>query len=420
MRRISRGRFGLALALGTVLTAVAGCSDQLPTIVDSGRFPPGLEPVTIEYVLDASEYLTSTLTLRGDTDIFDSSDLVLASQFDGVLDSNVLTKFAAFPDTILFPGSDDGAFELFSAEFRSVVLDSVTSVSAANFYLWTIPQDWDSTATWTEASSSPTSVPWQEPGGTRGDLVAVATWERADTTVSGDSLVWVLGPGFLAMVEAMENPSFIVTVDEPNIRTQIRPLTLQLSLIPLVAPDTILTRNVASVHQAYIISEGPPPLPNLLSAGGITSDRSLLRMMLPDMLPGCPNGSCPMVPATDVVLNRVDLVVDPAPVTGGFRPLGPSTVYARQLFEPELGAQAPLGPVVSAAVIPPERFVPDGTAPVSFIITGPVGQALVNGELDFGLALVVEPEASQFSYAWFSLNPRLRFIYTLRQTPELP
>ncbi len=420
MRRISRGRFGLALALGIGLTTATGCSDRLPTIVDSGRFPPGLEPVTIEYVLGTSEFLTSAFALRGDTDIFDSSDLVIANQFDGVLDAHVLAEFATFPDTVVVPGSDEGAFQWVDAEIRTVVLDSVTSAPAANFYLWMVTQAWDSTATWTHASTSPTNVPWQEPGGTRGELLAVAGWERSDTTAAGDSLVWVLGPGSVEMIAAVENPSFLVTVEDPNVRTQIRPLTIQLSLVPVAAPDSVQTRNVAPVHQAFIISEGPPPLPDLLSAGGITSDRSLLQMMLPDMFPGCPDDSCPMVAATDIVLNRVDLVVDPAPVTGGFRPLGPYTVLARQLFEPELGVQAPLGPVVSAALIPPDRFAPGGSVPVSFIITGPVSQALASGDLDFGLALSVEPRASQFSYAWFSLSPRLRFIYTLRQTPELP
>ncbi len=420
MRRISRGRFGLALALGTGLAAAAGCTEQLPTIIGSDRFPPGLEPVTIEYILDASEYLTSTITVRGDTDIFDSSDLVVARQFDGVLDAHVLAEFAAFPDTVAVPGSDDGAFQWVDAEIRTVVLDSVTSVSAADFYLWVIPQAWDSTATWTEASTSPASVPWQEPGGTRGELLAIATWERSDTTASGDSLVWVIGAAVVETIAAMENPSFMVTVEEPNIRTQIRPLTVQLSLVPVAAADSVQTRTVASVHQAFIISEGPPPLPDLLSAGGLTSDRSLLRMMLPDMLPGCPSGLCPMVPAANVVLNRVDLVVDPAPVTGGFRPVAPAAVYARQMFEPALGLQAPLGAVVSAALIPAERFLPGQSVPASIIITGPVSQALLNDELDFGLALVMEPQGSQFSYAWFSLSPRLRFIYTLRQTPELP
>jgi hypothetical protein len=303
---------------------------------------------------------------------------------------------------------------------RTVVIDSLTSAPTATFYLWMVPQAWDSTATWTEAVSSPTSEPWQEPGGTRGDLLAVAHWERSDTTAAGDSLVWVLGPEFRAIAEDLESLDFLVTAEDSEVRAQIRPLTLQLSLAPLVQPDTVLVRTIPSQLQTYIISEPPPPLPDLITAGGITSDRTLLRMTLPDMLPGCPDDTCPRVRATDVVLNRVDFVVDPVPVSGGFRPVGSATVFARQIFEPELGVQAPLGPVVSVAVIPADRFLPGGSVPTGFVVTGPVGRALNSGDLDFGLALVVEPEGSQFSYAWFSLNPRLRFIYTLRQTPELP
>jgi hypothetical protein len=112
--------------------------------------------------------------------------------------------------------------------------------------------------------------------------------------------------------------------------------------------------------------------------------------------------------------------MEPVPVANGFRPVGPAPVSVRRVFDPQFGLQAPLGPVVSGYSVPAEGFFVPGGPEADFIITGAVAEALVAGKNDFGLALTMEPEASELSYAWFGRNPRLRFVYTLRKSPELP
>jgi hypothetical protein len=440
MRRIIRVRSVWALAAG--LAIATACTDRMPTLVDADRLPVALEPVTIDFILESGDFLTDVFVLRGTTDVNDSGDLVVAEDFDG-LDAHVLAEFSAFPDTILFPGSTDRSFSYVGGEIRSSIADSLAASSPTlTFLLWQLVEEWDSTATWTEAVSDPTSRPWQEAGGTRGELLSVVTWTRADTTAAGDSLVWHVPPLTLETLAEDSTPSFIVTLEDESARAEISPLAIRLMLAPTANPDTVFTRTVLPVHQRFIYSQQEPAPVDLLRVGGLTSDRSLLRIRVPDVLPGCVDGACPPVPTNDVTLNRVDLILDPEPVTLGFRPVGPITIIIRQLFEPELGPQAPLGRPDRGTAVAGERFTLGGGEPVNLIVTGLFAQALAEREaeirscrersgnegcqaledapIDIGLALLVEPEASTFSYAWFDRSPRLRFIYTLRQTPGLP
>jgi hypothetical protein len=441
MRRILRGRSALAIVAGLIIAPA--CTDRMPTFADADRLPTALEPVTIEFTLQSGDFLTDVFVVRGTTDVTDSDDLVVALDFDG-LDAHVLAEFSSFPDTIVFTGSEERGFSYVGGEVRSAISDSLAaSASTLTFYLWEVAEEWDATVTWTEAVGAPESRPWQEPGGTRGELLSAVTWTRADTTAAGDSLVWALSPEILEMVSENPSPSFMVTMEEEAARAEITPLSVRLMVTPEGNPDTVLTRVVAPVRQTFIYSREEPAPADLLRVGGLTSDRSLLRMQLPDVLPGCLDGACPPVATSEVTLNRVDLVLDPEPVTLGFRPVAPITIIARRLFEPELGPQAPLGDVISATdTITAGRFISGGGAPVTLVVTRIVGQALAareaeirscqerlgsagcqaleDKEIEIGVALLVEPEASTFWFAWFDRTPRLRFIYTLRQTPGLP
>jgi hypothetical protein len=120
------------------------------------------------------------------------------------------------------------------------------------------------------------------------------------------------------------------------------------------------------------------------------------------------------------VLNRVALLLDPVPVTQGFRPLGASRVVIRRLLEPELGERAPLGPIVAVETISADAFVAPAGGPVSLAISGAVADALARNRAEVALALQVEPIGTEFGFTWYQPNPRLRFTYTLPQRPRLP
>lgn len=420
MRRTASGR--VALAVGAALTMAAGCTDRIPTLVDADRIPPGLAPTTIEYILETDAFFTSGTSVRGPTTIEDAQYFVVAGKFGGVLDAHVLAGFSLFPDSIDYSESD-GTFGWVEGIVRSTVVDSLASDPELDFYLWLVEEPFDATATWENAISGPDSiVPWSQPGGPRVELLGIEHWSRSDTTAAADSLAWSIPTGLIArLAEEDVTPGFLVTMEGSGGQARIAPLSVDYRVTPFPAQDTILDFSLTPVVRRLLISEPPPPLPaDAWSVGGLTSDWTLLRMTLPSVLPGCPTGDCPSVPATGVVLNRVDLLMEPVPVANGFRPVGPAPVSVRRVFDPQFGLQAPLGPVVSGYSVPAEGFFVPGGPEADFIITAAVAEALVAGKNDFGLALTMEPEASELSYAWFGRNPRLRFVYTLRKSPELP
>jgi len=421
MRRIlPRDLFRLVtLAL---LTAT-GCTDRLPTLADSDRLPADLIPTTLEYVLDTADFLTEAQSLRGTTNVTNSNDLVVARAFDDSLFANVLAEFPALPDTIWFNGSVEVSFTVTEARFVSAISDTLAaSLGDLNFFLWTISEPWDTTATWEQAESFPNGRDWQEPGGTRGDLLGVASWSRISSEAGADSLAWVLSPQTYASLVQNRPEGLMVTIEDESARAEIEPVAIRLTIVPFSTPDTTITRTIFPQHQTFVLTPDPPEPVDVLRVGGLTSDRTLLRLHLPTELPGCAQGApvCAPIAVTDVSLNRVDLVFDPVPVTGGFRPTDPVQVTVRRRFEPDLGLLAPLGAAFSGVNVRSDQFEFPGGAPVHFIVTAAVGEALANGNTDLGLALSVEPEASTIAYAWLNRNPRLRFIYTLPQLPQLP
>lgn len=418
-----------ALAVFAALAFVA-CGEQIPTLTDADRIPADLIPVTLEHVLGPEEFLLYAIGVRGETDLDDAPGLIVAQDFDGSLNAHSLLKWRPLPDTITFNGPTvDFFFE--GAQVRSSVPDTLAvSADQLDFYLWRVTQPWDSTVTWTEAMSDPVSVPWEEPGGTRGELLGIAQWSREADDASADSLVWTLSGNVLDELAAEENPSLMVTLEDANTFAEIGPVDFVFTVRVLEDPDTAIVRTLQRVDQRFIMDQDPPE-PDVLRVGGVTSDRSLLHMRLPPTLPGCESGACDPVPLESVTLNRVVLELDPLPVTGGFRPIQNFPIFVRQLLQPELRERAPLGPLIgqlrttggdafSIQMAPPELFLPGNADRSDLRITPLVTNAVQRAESEIGLALVVQPEASLFSYAWFGRTPTLRFVYTLRDPLEIP
>ncbi|MDR0786397.1 MAG: hypothetical protein LBG44_00775 [Gemmatimonadota bacterium] len=425
MRRIIRGQ--VALVLGAGLAIATGCSDQLPTLTDSDRIPSGIKPVTIEYFLDAADFLVSGLSVRGNTDISNTNFAIVAENFDGALSAHVVTKFEVPPDSHSSSLLPSGTFQWLEATLRTTVVDSLTSDPAMVFSLWVVDEDFNSSVTWENAiNDSVPAVPWSQPGGPTTRLVGTTDWVRKepeDTTSTRNDLVWYVNTSILQdFAERDVQPGFMITAGDGT-QTRLGSISLSYLVQPLpeTEADTMMTYSLAQVFRRTIISEPAPPLPaNAWSVGGISSDQTLLRFKLPLELPGCATGSCPSIPVSAVSLNRVDLLLEPFPVANGFRPVGPLPITVRLRYSPDLGAQAALGRIVSGLAAPAEGFATGTGKEHDFIITAAVANALSTRDTDFGLALTIEPDASQLSYAWYSRTPRLRFVYTLRQSPELP
>lgn len=405
------------------LSVLVACNDRLPTLSGEGPFPVGSIATTIELLLTPDEFLDSAHAYGGATGVAEFQSLLAAERYGGELTAHILAKLGTFPDTIDVEGERDGDFIYLNSEVVATVPDTLRAFPATvTLELWTVTQEWDpATATWENAENdSEGVVPWTEPGGTRGELISVATWSRAAAGASGDSLSWAIPSTVVTQLAEEELPGLMVRLAGDDSRIRISPLSLRARIQPSAA-DTVIERTIQAGEHTFVFTPTPPQPENLLRVGGITSDRTVLRLRLPEELPACPPPqACGMLPADEVSLNRVEVLLDPLPVTAGFDPESTLLLTVRRVLEPDLGERAPLGTPISQDTVSASRFRPGPNQPVRLILTGGVLDALRNDETELAIAIVEEPEAFSFGYAWFDRDPRLRILYTLPDVPQLP
>jgi hypothetical protein len=422
---MSRQSGAAALLAAGALSALAGCTDRLPTLTGEGPFPIGGVATTIEYFIDSDDLLLDADVYVGPTGVEDISGLLIANDFDGGLTSHALVTFSTFPDTIEVVGESDGDFTYLAGEVLGTIPDTLSaSDPVLNLQLWTVSQPWDTAAvSWENAVNRPGEiVPWTTPGGTRGQLLGSTTWTRSAATAGADSLVWDISPSVINRLAADELQGLMVTLAEADSRVVISNLVLRTEIQPSVDPDTTVTRTIGVGPQTFVFTPDPPRPADVLRVGGVTSDRSILELALPEELPGCaPPGVCAPIRADEVTLDRVELLLDPVPVQVGYRPVQPLPITVREVLDPDLGERAPLGSVITGDTVTAARFTEAGDRPVRFRFTNTFLQALESQEDPvLSVALLVEPEAASFAYAWFEPVARLRILYTLPQTPQLP
>jgi hypothetical protein len=409
----------LALAVG-----LPACQDDLPTALD-----PALAPgfITWEERLEPAEHLEDIGVFRGFIDPRSAPFLVLAREFDGALSANALARFGDLPDSISysFGGTavTDTAFSVVGGELIAIV-DTLALVAgtAVTLEAWSIAQEWDpSTVTWTHSvDAADDRQPWTSPGGARGELLGRMAW--AWTAGGSDTLRLELDGETLAqLMVASSTPDILLTVVDPGSRMEVRRLELRLTVEP-EASDTVTSLTVPLVAQRFVASATSALHP--WQIGGITGDRHLFRLELPDVLPcpTCPGGT---IASDRVMLARAELLFDSQPVPGGFRPMRPVRIVLRELGSPPTGGEgehlwslAPLGSDIAWATVDPVQFHIGGEGPVSIVVSAAVRDMQLRGR-SIALAAMVEPQGSSFGFARLS-PPRLRLIYTIPQQPELP
>jgi hypothetical protein len=411
----------------------SGCRDELPTITGADRFPQGIVPLTIEYVVPADEIVTHAAVHGGYTTRNDADFRLVARRFDGVLDAHTLARFTNFPDSVMYPAVEgpshtDLDFTYVGGRIFTTVIDTFTvAPDPVDIELWTLTQGWEpGGVSWELAVDEPDGarIPWQVPGGTRGELLSRFSWSASDTTAARDSVSLEVDGETIARMATGELAGFAVALGSDGSRMQVTPLRLEVDIVPTSRADTILTRTISRDADTFIFSPEPPRPAGVLRVGGVESARTVLRLRLDRAVPTCPQPEqvpdCPRVPLREVTLNAIRLELEPLPVPDGYRPVRQMLVGIRQVLEPELGRRAPLGRAITRDTVPASHFQAPGAPFVPFLITGPVFQALQRGESEIAVALLVEPDAATFAYAWFGATPRVRFIYTLRQPPQLP
>jgi hypothetical protein len=421
-----------AFAAIAVLGAVAGCQDEIPTAT-SGLLPTDARPTTVEWVVPASEFAAEVGQFGGFNNALDAPYLLVANRFDGVLEAHTLARLTDFPATVTFTlngaAQTDSAF-VYGAGRVVARVDTAASTSAGpvTLQLWSLAQPWDpASVSWTYAvDTAGVRVPWTQPGGTRGRLLAEVTRTPGDTLMR-DSLVWTVDSLTVAEMATSEFRGLLVTATGSPARLQIANLALRTTTRPVARQDTAIAQSIVSGREEFVFTPEPPTAPGgVWQVGGVGSGRTLFRLTLPRTLPTCPpgtgstGGNCRQVALRDVTVNQATLLLDPVPVGGGFRPLAPVNLMLHVVGEPELGRQAPLGSVVATALVPARRFATPADSAVALSLTRYLQGASAGDTVPGALALLSDPNTRNFGLARFAAAPRLRLVYTLSRTPTNP
>lgn len=416
-----RSVFTLA-AVAVSLLATA-CTDRSPTLLGDDFFPGG-RPATVQVLLPADSFFRA----HGDFAGFPASALspnflIIAEDFAGELDAHALLRFVPPAETPEFTQGGTtrrDSIRALTAGRLVAPIDSASSAAGpqAVFRLWELAQGYHPpTVTWELAvDTTGNRVPWVEPGGTRGALLAETVWEAA---AAGDSISFALDSAAVNRIVAADFPGLLVTVSS-GARVQMRSFVLRTGAHPARAnPDTVIPINISGGSQTYIFSPDQPRSATALEVGGIRSARTLFNVNLSTTVPACAPGgpACGRLPLRDVRVNEVALLFRPVPTPGGFQPLDTVPLILSQIDEPELGARAPLSGFLQRTLTRYTR----GDSLVVVPFTDFAQDALFRDSVVAGdFALVSVPEASTFGVLWLDPNPRLRITYTLPAASRFP
>lgn len=418
-------RFLLSGLAAAALAALSACADEVPTLSGDGAFPDGAVPVTLEVLVPAAEFIERLGTFSGYTDAWDAPYLVVANQYQGTLSAHALTGFFGFPRdvTYLVDGVEkrDSAFQYDESDLVLRVDTAGVSETPFTVQVWEATQDWHgNSATWELAvDSGAVTIPWQEPGGTRGALLGQATF-----TGGTDSLRVTLPASAVEALADTALQGVVLTVAETGRRVLFTDVFLLAAAVPDSAdPDTVVITTVQGIRDRVFVytPDVPSPGPDEWAVGGIRGARTLVRLDPDQPVPACAQPqNCGTVPLSQVSLNRVSLVLDPVPVPGGFGPLEPVPVSLRAVNEPELGRSAPLGPTVSDG----RAFLAGGDTLLELGITALARSVAANDSLPETYMLLSEIPGvgipPTFGVAFFQGQPRLRIVYTLPARRRLP
>lgn len=425
-------RFLLTGLLAALALSAGACSDQAPTLSGDDQFPPGSVPVTREVIVPASEFFRVLGTSRGYTRASNLSGVVVANDFEGVLNANALARPTGFPASVTFMREGlqvtDTAFRYLGSR---MVLRVDTAASSrpgpVTLRVYQAGQRWDAgSATWTTAvDTGAVETPWTEAGGTRGELLGEGTFTEGDSVS-----ITISAAGVRALADSTSN-GIIVTTSTPGARVELFEIVLRAQIKPTnPIPDTTIVQTIPTSGSRTTIftPEQPQPGPGAFAVGGVLSARTLLELNADRRVPACATGTgCGTLPLDSVLLNQVALLLRPVDVPGGFDPLKVLPLSLRLVEEPELGAAAPLGTrVLDVNLALQNQVYPftRGDSIVEVPITNLARNLALNDTLPRTYALISELQSTTvpptFGVAFFEAEPRLRIIYTLPARRALP
>ena len=415
---------GLVAAACALLAAA--CTDETPTLTGPDGFPPGAELVTREVLIPATQFVQTLGVHSNYTRASDAPYVVLAEDYEGVLDARALSGFGTFPSTVTYVRSGaartDGAFTYLDSRLVARVDTAASTGERVTLQVWQAGQAWHrESATWTLAvDTGSVETPWAVPGGNPGALLGQGLFVPGGS----DTVSITLPAAAMTALADSTNPGVVITVAETGARVELADLILRAVVRPDSAiPDTTITVSIPTGGRRTTIytPEQPSGGGTVWEVGGIRSARTLFSIDPEQQVPNCAVGeACGTVPITEVRLNRVSVVLRPLPVPNGFESLGAMPLAVRIVQEPELGRFAPLG----ANTVDATAFFQRGDSLVEVPLTTLVASLARVDSLPRSFALMAQSSVSNappsFGVAFFEATPRLRILYTLPSRRRLP
>jgi len=368
-----------------------GCQEDLIVTLDGDLVP--LEAVTVEVGIPFLEFAKDLEAWGGYGRPYELANPILASKFEGNLDSRLLNSWHPYPTFALVRDSvgtfvTDSTLTFLNGRIIAR-FDTLTSImgDSVTLALSVLPRDWDfGSATWNVAVDSVGDrQEWAEPGAGPGTPVATAVWAPAES----DSVIFEI-----------DSASVAFWADSAEAEKGVR--------VDVVTEGTRL--DLVSLVPAW---------------------RTLFTMDLPDVLTGppelCEQVQCPLTLTPESVVSASLVLTTRAPPPG-FQPRDSLYMDVRTVLEPSRLPKSPLGSSlvgVLGVLLTPAFFGEDVGAEVE-VPLGSYVQGLIAEKTDPGLdfphtlALLSSFEPLSLYFAAFEgpgspLGPELRLILTLAE-----
>jgi hypothetical protein len=416
--------------MGGALLLAAGCRDEVPTLTDPARFPGAGGIHTVELVVPTEALVLSDTVFDGYTGPRTLGAMVVANRFGTAgLEARGLARFP-LPEQITYTYRDtarvDSVYTVVAGEVSAVLDRAATRLEGpVDVQLWDVTESWDPvTATWAMAvDTAGDRRAWRVPGGTRGALLSSVTLEP-QVEAPSDTIRWSLDSVAVNRLTGPGAHGLLVTIDGSPARIQYTGMVLAAQVRPATAPDTLVGQVVSGGPRHFVFSPEAPRNGAVWPVGGVRSARTVLRIEMPRHVPGrCPPtvANCPEIPIENVMLNQVALVLTPQPIPDGFQPLTTPRIAVRIVAEPDLGARAPLGPVIARDTVPARVFEAANDTTIALVVSPEFARRLVRSDTRAEtIAITADPEGAWFGTARFARVARLRIMYTLVPEPTLP
>lgn len=436
-----RGRSGLGAGIGLLALLAAACQNEVPTIQDPDLVP--VEPVTVEVLLPAAEFLTAAGTAGGfgsTNQLFavDGSTVgFLAHRFSAdSLEARTLVRFLPAPssvtvqdstgasvtDTILTP---IGAFLVGRVDTLASVYPTDVQIEVGR-----LDQLWDaSSATWEYAVDTlGLQRPWDEEGAGPVQVLTTGAWDISETA---DTFRIPLDTATLRVVmdTTTMRRGLRLASQTPATRLRISDLRIEIEAQPSVNPDTTVSLIAGADDfsgMTFIYDPVPAPVSGDLRVGGAPAWRTRISVQLPQQLTGPPSlcavVTCPVQLNADE-LSSAQLLLTTRTSPLAFQPRDSISIAARELLAPATFPRSPVGSLLTPSGglrISGPAFGASPGQQVAVSIT-PFIQALIadtagTGEDALVLLSPVEPSSLEFmTFAGLGSTdaPVLRLVLTL-------